>query len=122
MEELRRAIAWGKYLESHARRVYAAAVAPHTVEAEALAQKLLSGVLPDGFSLHDIYHKGWVGLNTREAALRSTEVLIDLDWITEVKEETGGRPRVYYLINPKIHEMAIRGTAETAKSTPGVEF
>lgn len=122
VEELRRAIAWGKYLESHARRIYAAAVAPHMVEAGALAQKLLSGALQDGFALRDIYRNGWIGLNTREAATRATEVLVDLDWLREVEQETAGRTAYCFLINPKIHEMSNQGTDKTDKSPVGVEF
>ena len=68
LESLERAIAWGRYLESHARRIYSVAVAPDTAEANELARKIIAGELPAAFTLRDIYRKHWVGLNTREAA------------------------------------------------------
>lgn len=102
VEALRRAIAWGEYLESHARRIYAIAIAPDTAEAIALAGKVMSGALPDEFALRDVYRPMWIGLTTIEAAKRAVEMLIDLDWLVEVVEKTPGRDRTRYLVNPKL--------------------
>jgi putative DNA primase/helicase len=100
--DLKRAIAWGRYLESHARRIFSGAVAPDSVEAMALAKKIVSGDLPDEFGLRDIYRNHWVGLSTRDAAARAVERLMDLDWLAQVDEGTAGRPRRRYLVNPRI--------------------
>jgi len=112
------AIAWGRYLESHARRIFSAAVAPDTVEAIALAKKIISGELPDEFALRDIYRNRWIRLGTRAAAARAVEVLCDLDWLAEVEEPTPGRPRTRYMVNPRIRRGPPRGTDKTDKSPP----
>lgn len=101
-DALDRAMAWAAYLESHARRIYAVAVAPDTVEAAALARKLQRGELPDEFALRDVYRAGWIGLGTREAAARAVEVLCDLDWLQEIVQATGGRNRTRYQVNPRV--------------------
>ena len=111
-----RAIRWGEYLESHARRIFSAAVAPDTAEAIALARKILSGGLPDEFALRDVYRKGWVGLATRDEAARAVEILCDLDWLTEVEEPTRTRSRMRYMVNPGLRCRRPTRTDKTDKS------
>jgi hypothetical protein len=101
---LQRAIRWAGYLESHARRIYAAVIHPDIAAAKALAQKIIAGDVKDGFSLRDIYRHSWTGLSAREDAERAVTALCDFDWLNEVKEKTAGRSRTRYSINPKIHE------------------
>ncbi len=113
---LKKAIAWGRYLETHARRIYSVAVAPDTAEAIALARKILSGDVPDEFALRDVYRNGWIGLNTRDAVDRGAELLIDLDWLAKVEESTPGRTRTRYLVNPKVRHLGPDGTDKTDKS------
>ena len=81
LDALIRTIAWGRYLESHARRIYAVAVTPDSLEAVALGKKIPAGDLPATFALHDIYRNGWISLTTCEAAGRAVEMLLDLDWL-----------------------------------------
>ncbi len=116
IESLDRAIAWDRYLESHARRIYSVAVAPDTAEAHALARKIRRRDLPDEFSLREIYHNGWIGLGTRSAAARAVELLVDLDWLTEVVESTAGRSRTRYVVNPRVERKPPNGTVKTVKS------
>jgi len=118
IDSLVRANAWGRYLESHARRIFSAAVAPDTVEAIALAKKIISGELPDEFALRDIYRNGWIGLGTHDAAARAVGVLCDLDWLAEVEEPTPGRPRTRYMVNLRIRRGPPRRTDRTDKSPP----
>ncbi len=101
-EVLRRAIGWARYVEAHAYRIYAIAVAPETAEAVALARKITSGALPTEFALRDVYRPKWVGLTSRDAAKRAVDVLQDLDWLAEITEPTAGRSRTRYLVNPKL--------------------
>ena len=117
IDSLTRAIGWGTYLESHARRIFSVAVAPDTAEAVALTKKILSGELPDEFALRDIYRKGWIGLGTRDAAARAVEVLCDLDWLAEVEQSTPTRPRKRYQTNPKLPRKRPAGTDRTDKSS-----
>lgn len=114
LESLNRAIAWERYLESHARRIYFSAVAPNIVEALALARKILARKLPDNFALRDIYRNNWIGLGTREAALRAVEVLLDLDWLDQIEVPTRGRTRTRFRINPRV-----RVARADADSRPG---
>ncbi|MCC7291465.1 MAG: DUF3987 domain-containing protein [Phycisphaerales bacterium] len=116
IEELERAIAWGRYLESHARRIFSVAVAPDTAEAIALAKKIMAGELPDEFALRDVYRNGWIGLGTREAASRAVEMLVDLNWLVEVVEPTTGRSRTRYQVNPRLRCSAPAPTDRTDKT------
>ena len=118
IEALERAIAWGRHLESHARRIFAVAVAPDTAEAIALSKKIMTGELSNEFALRDIYRNGWIGLGTRDAAVRAVELLLDLDWLAQVDERTAGRPRIRYLINPRLDRKALGGTAKVDKRYP----
>jgi putative DNA primase/helicase len=113
---LQRALAWGKYLESHARRVYSVAVDPAVSSAKSLAGHLRRGDLKDGFTLRDIYRHCWTGLTTSEDASRAVGLLIDLGWLKEVSERTGGAPKTTYSINRKIFDTLGKGTVTTDKS------
>ena len=116
LQSLTRAITWGRYLESHARRIFSAAVTPDSVEAIALAKKVISGELPDEFALRDVYRQGWIGLGTRDAAARAVEVWCELDWLVEVEQSTRTRSRTRYQTNPKLRRRRPVGTDKTDKS------
>jgi hypothetical protein len=102
VDALERACAWGEYLESHARRVYSQGIVPDDMAARELAARIQEGAVEDGFTTRDIYRHHWAGLSTREEVEKAVAVLIDLDWLHEVKEITGGRPSAKYLINPQV--------------------
>lgn len=98
-----RAGAWADFLESHARRVYAPALAPDMEAARALAAKIKRGALPGRFALRDVYRACWAGVPTREQARTAVDVLLDHHWLREAAEtSTGGRPSVTYLLHPKL--------------------
>lgn len=102
LESIEKAIRWGEYLESHARRIYSVAIKPGITAAKALVKHIEKGDLQDDFSLKDVYRPCWTGLSSREEALTAVDVLIDYDWIIEIREPTGGRTKTRYRINPKI--------------------
>lgn len=104
---LERACAWGEYLESHAKRIYAPMIAPDRIGARALAKRLLAGDLSDRFTLRDVYNRDWSNLNNRDAAHKAAMTLLDLDWLSEEIEQTGGRPRTWYVVNPRIKERSL---------------
>ena len=111
-DELIRALAWGKYLRSHANRLYAAAVMPETTDAATLLSKIRSGKLTDGdgvildsFTPRQIAVKGWAGLGTPEAVRKAADLLADYDWLRRDVVQSGdalgrGRPSDRYTINP----------------------
>src|SRR5690606_35119893 len=101
-EALQRAIRWGEYLQSHARRIYAHAAHPDLAAARALAKKLAGGDLADEFALRDVYRAGWSGLTTPEDAKGAVDLLVDLDWLREERRATGGRTATVHLINPGV--------------------
>lgn len=102
-----KAVAWASYLETHARRIYGAVSHRASSGAKALANKLLKGELSTSFALRDVYRNGWTHLGTREEADEAVNVLIDLDWLREVREpQEVGRTPTRYVLNPKTAGMA----------------
>ncbi len=100
MMSLVRAIAWAEYLEPHAKRIYAPAMAPDLDAARLLARRIQSGEVPRTFTLRDIYRNHWSGLSTREAAAAAAAVLDDYDWLRTRQVRGTGRPKTEYTVNP----------------------
>jgi hypothetical protein len=101
-----RACAWADYLESHPRRVYRPMLARDYIAARALAVHILKGDLPNPFALKDVYRPQWSELTTRDDAQKAVDILVDLDSLREPeKEQTGGRPRQRFEINPCVKEI-----------------
>jgi len=101
---LERAIAWGHYLESHALRIYSLALDPLQSAVSALAGKIKSGKLIDGFSERDIYKAEWSHLGDSQVVQGACREL-ELDgWIRQIRPERGaGRPASpCYRINPAL--------------------
>jgi len=106
-ESLMKAIAWAKYLEGHAKRLYAPITGADFVSAKALARKLKSKALPACFKQRDIYRKGWANLSTPDDVREALEILEDHNWVeSHIQDhgETGGRPAITYKVNPRIWE------------------
>ena len=101
-ESLDKAIRWATYLESHARRLYGAAVKPDVSAAKALAQRIKRDDVQDCFSLRDVYRNEWSDLATKEDVERGVSVLIDFDWIRREKFSTATKPGTRHFINPKV--------------------
>jgi putative DNA primase/helicase len=97
-----RAIGWADFLEAHARRIYAPALSPDMDAAQALAAKIAVGDIAGRFSLKDVYRPGWSGLVTRDDAAAAVGVLVDFDWLREDREDTSGRTRTVYEVNPRL--------------------
>lgn len=97
---LERALAWAGYLESHARRIYAPAMAPDLDAARLLAAKINDGSIETEFSPRDVYRHCWSGLGTRDATMAAIRVLEDYDWLRTRQEETLGRAKTICTINP----------------------
>lgn len=100
----RLAVEWCKYLESHARRIYAMAESPEHEAAVSLADKIKAKVLPSPFTSKAVYDKGWHGFKDRHEVEAACNILIDENWlILERKPATGNRgrpPLPEYHINP----------------------
>jgi hypothetical protein len=99
---LERAIAWADYLETHARRIYAPAISRDVDAARQLAEKLKAGSVGPQFALRDVYNKGWSGLSARDDVAAAVRVLEDFDWLRAEHEQTPGRTRTVYTLNPAV--------------------
>jgi hypothetical protein len=96
-----RALAWGEYLETHARRLYASVAAPDAATARAIVAKIRSGALPGVLGVRQVWKQGWSGLTDLEQVKAGFKLLVDYDWLIESRKITGGRPSFEYRLNPR---------------------
>ena len=101
---LLRALSFAKFLESHARRLYAAGDEAERAAAGAILAKIRKRDLQDGFTARDIHRKQWAHLTGREDIQAGLDLLTDLDHIAAatLSAGTGGRPKITYAINPRV--------------------
>jgi hypothetical protein len=98
---LNQAQGWIKYLESHARRVYASTEVDNAEAARAIWRRVMKGDLPTPFTARDIQRKGWSMLKVKERIEGGLTALTEADWLMKRSVETGGRPTSHYMPNPK---------------------
>ena len=106
-------------MQSRARRIFSPAVLSAAGSTPALASKLDSGELTDGFAVRDVYQNGWSRLSGREEASAAADVLVDLDWLAEGRERTAGRTQTVYWVNPKVRAGAGAGPKGASGRTAG---
>lgn len=96
------AVDWCKYLESHARRIYAMAECPEHGAAIKLTDKIKAKALSSPFTIKDVYGKHWHGLKDKLEIELACNILIDESWLRmQKKPKTTGRPPLPdYHINP----------------------
>jgi hypothetical protein len=102
---LRRAIAFSKYLETHARRVYGAADMIEISAGKAILAHIGRGELTNGFTSRDVQRHGWGELTDQTCIHAGLNLLVDLDYLSEKRVDPhskGGRVKTTYEINPKI--------------------
>lgn len=109
LEPLRKAIAWGRYLSSHARRIYAVAVMDDVAAAKRLVARIRKGQVKDRFTERDVYKNDWSGLD-RDAVRKAVAVLTEYGWAATQVVKTDGRPRTVVQINPRILKGRPEGT------------
>ena len=76
---LRKALAFSRYLESHAHRVYGAADMVELAAGEAILARIRAGELADGFTARDVHQRGWSGLTERDWVQAELDLLVDLN-------------------------------------------
>ena len=99
-----KACGWCEYLETHARRIYAAATNSPLQAAKLILQKIQKRKLESGFNSRLIQRKNWTGLTVNEEIKLGLDVLVDHCYLIELVNETGGRPSTAYNINPEIYQ------------------
>jgi len=97
-----RAIQFSEYLETHARRAYAAGSEAEAAAAKAILTHIRRGDLVDGFTARDIRQRDWANLTDRDQIQAGLGLLADHDWIAAERIDTGGRPKITYRINPRV--------------------
>lgn len=98
------ALSWAEYLESHAQRAYASVMLEAAQNANALLRRIQHGDVPNPFAhRRDVYLKHWAHLSTRQKAGEAVQMLCDFGYLQqELVQETGGRPKIEFWINPKV--------------------
>ncbi|WP_295430037.1 YfjI family protein [uncultured Thiodictyon sp.] len=96
-----RAMAWVEYLETHARRIYAPAMAVDMAAALELDRRMQS--LPAPFTARDIYRKGWRFLDLKGTS-DALAVLVEFGRIRADDGEAQGRPTTRYTVHPSLVE------------------
>jgi putative DNA primase/helicase len=99
-----RALAFSEYLETHAKRAYAAGTEAEIATGKAIISHVRKGDLPDGFTARDLWRNKWSGLDDLSQVKAGLELLSDFDWLAPATIQTGGRPRTTYAINPRIFQ------------------
>jgi len=97
------AVDWCKYLESHARRIYAMTASPEHEAAVRLSEKIKAKCLPSPFTTRDIERKSWHGLKDKADIEAACNILIEENWLMmqrKPKPLTGRPPLPEYSINP----------------------
>jgi hypothetical protein len=99
-----RAAAWCRYLEAHARRLYATVTDRARVAAALLASRIARGRLASPFTAREVYRNDWTGLTEPRVVGEALECLRELGWVRPEAAiaPDGGRPTVRFLINPRV--------------------
>lgn len=109
-ESLDCAFLWHNFLYSHAERCYAGVTSSQTEGAHLLLNHIRKGELGDGFTVRDIYRKGWSLLGNTKEATEAAELLSDMGWVRGVRDErqsvTEGKPTTRYFIHPNLKKAA----------------
>jgi hypothetical protein len=101
---MRKALAFSKYLETHARRMYGATNEPERAAARAILTKIRSEELCDGFTAREVHQHDWSGLTDREQVQDGLDLLVELHYLSASSASTftrGGRPTTTYTANPR---------------------
>jgi hypothetical protein len=96
------ATAWCDYLENHAYRPYGGMTAPGMEATREIIKHLHRGAIRDGATQREIWRPQWSKLTSSEEVKVGIEVLVEYDWLTVEKEQTGGRPTERIRLNPGI--------------------
>ena len=108
MSSLELALRWAEYLESHARRVYGAALCESLIIADAVWKRIRDGDLEGRFNARDVYRCCWSGLDDVASVKSGLQTLADHGYLMEIPQKaTGGRPAlVVYEVNPAAMEIS----------------
>lgn len=97
-----RALHWGAYLQTHARRCYGVAQSCDADTARRILARIGKGDLPrEGFGSRDVWRPGWSGLADQKHVSAGLGLLVELGYLEEWQEPTRTKPKTLYVTNPK---------------------
>ncbi|WP_321363162.1 YfjI family protein [uncultured Celeribacter sp.] len=96
----------GEHYRRHAYRAYGAADVPEDVANARRIADLVDKEKSRRLVARDIQRRELSGLQTAKALDAAFRVLEQADWVRRETEATGGRPRVAYIVNPKLREQS----------------
>jgi hypothetical protein len=94
------AVGWIRWLEQHARKVYAPEETPAMMGSRALAEKISAGAVNSGMTIRDLCRPQWRHLGTKDLVDDAVKVLARLGWLRTKTQPTAGRTRTEVTINP----------------------
>lgn len=110
IDSVNRALLWHNYLFAHAERAYAVVTSSVMDSAVMLSRRIKTEGLSDGFTIRDVYRKGWSQLTSVKEASEAVDILADAGWLRGVRDPSGaaldGKPTVRYYINPSVKKAA----------------
>ena len=99
-----KALAFSRYLETHARRLYRATSEPERAAAQAILTKIHEGELHNGFTAREVHQHDWSCLTDRDQVQAGLNLLVELHHLaasSAATSERGGRPTTTYTVNPR---------------------
>nr|WP_281723000.1 YfjI family protein [Nitrosomonas nitrosa] len=101
---LKRAVAWGRYLEAHARRAYGGILQRHVEGARVILDRIAAGKLASPFTERELTRKDWSGLTDDKVTKQALQLLWDHHAVRRLPK---GKTYVFE-INPKLMPRAMR--------------
>jgi hypothetical protein len=99
-------VAWCKYLETHARRLYSSAENPAVEGARALLERIRKGEVGDGDSTRSVYRRHWTKLSTPDEVSSACVVLEEFGWLRIEAVKTSGRSTIRLRLHPTLREQS----------------
>lgn len=108
------ALKWHLFLFAHAERCYSGGSIGNNAGARLLLHRIKASELQDGFTVRDLYRKGWSLLATPKEAADAAELLCDLGWLRGAKDDrkdrAEGRLTTRYFLHPILKQNTCGGS------------
>lgn len=94
----------GEHLREHAYRAYGSADPSDEVKNARKVAGIILREEPRTISAREVQRRGLSGLSSSRQVEAALGMLEQFDWLRRTKEDTGGRPRVSFVVNPRLWE------------------
>ncbi|WP_339673352.1 YfjI family protein [Dasania marina] len=102
---LTKALAWAKFLKSHALRLYSITTSSSLNNAKLILKR--RSKLKNSFTIRDVRRKGWAGLTENTDIRDALDCLVDHNYLIELNSTpgaAGGRPTNNYYWSPTLEQ------------------